>query len=190
MDPAARLRALAFVAAAAGVGAAGCGGAPTGSAGEARSGDVATSRGVKAPGPGPVVTEGEPAEVHARLASALNEAGHACRVGSDRVLCKGEAQDVASFYVVYRPYPSRLLFGSPWRLKGDCASATTVLNRFNWKFDELGASCDDNGTLVVSGAYFVPGAGLTARDVVSYARWWTLAEVRALQSSELGAMLQ
>ena len=42
----------------------------------------------------------------------------------------------------------------------------------------------------MSGAYFVPEAGLTARDVVSYARWWTLAEVRALQSSEVGTMLQ
>jgi len=43
---------------------------------------------------------------------------------------------------------------------------------------------------VAEGAYFVPEAGLTARDVVGFARWWSLSEVRALAASKLGSLLR
>lgn len=137
-----------------------------------------------------VVTEGDPAEVHRRVAEALSRGGRPCRVTPERVVCEGDGERSASFYVVYRPYPARLLFGSPWLLKGPCGEAIEALNAFNWTYDELSASCDERGTVIVQGAYFVPERGLTGDDVVAYARWWTLAEVRALQASDVAPLLQ
>lgn len=185
MDAAAAVGALALLAAAAGLGAAGCGAA----AGE----DAAAARGAPARGltaRGATITSGEPAEVHSRVAAALSDAGQPCRATTDRVVCTGDGERSASFYVVYRAYPARLLFGSPWRLTGSCGDAAAALNRFNWDYDELSASCDERGTVIVQGAYFVPEGGLSARDVVSYAKWWTLAEVRALQASPVAPLLQ
>jgi hypothetical protein len=182
MDAAAAVGALALLAAAAGLGAAGCGAA----AGEG----PAAPGGAPARGLTATITSGEPAQIHSRVAAALSDAGQPCRAASDRVICTGDGERSASFYVVYRAYPARLLFGSPWRLTGSCGDAAAALNRFNWDYDELSASCDERGTVIVQGAYFVPEGGLSARDVVSYARWWTLAEVRALQASPVAPLLQ
>lgn len=183
MDPAAALRAS-IVAAAACVGGAACGGAT------ASAEPPPPPRGVSADAAAGVVTSGAPAEVHARVAEALRSAGQACKASGERVTCEGDGERTASFYVVYRPYPARLLFGSPWLLRGRCEEAAPALNAFNWQYDELSASCDPRGTVIVQGAYFVPEAGLTADDVIAYARWWTLAEVRALQASEVGPLLR
>ena len=180
MDPAAALR-QAVVAAAACVGCAACGAATA-------EEPQAPARGVSAPPA--VVTAGEPAEVHRKVADALARSGQPCRVTPERVVCEGDGERNASFYVVYRPYPARLLFGSPWLLKGPCGQAIEALNAFNWRYDELSASCDERGTVIVQSAYFVPEGGLTGDDVVAYARWWTIAEVRALQSSPVAPLLQ
>ncbi len=186
MDAAAALGALALLAAAAGVGNAGCGAGSGQDAEDPSAG--ATARGVKPAGG--AITSGEVNQVHSRVAAALRSAGQPCRASGDRVICTGDGERSASFYVVYRAYPARLLFGSPWRLQGGCGEAAAALNAFNWEYDELSASCDEKGTVIVQGAYFIPEGGLTARDVVSYAKWWTLAEVRALQASPVGPLLQ
>jgi hypothetical protein len=191
MDSASALRAIAVVlAAAAGLGASACGGSSAGGPGAASANHQPPPGGLKPEGRDARITGGEPDQVHARVAAALSLAGHTCRASTDRVLCDGESTRSASFYVVYRSYPARLLFGSPWMLKTPCDQAAGAINKFNWTYDEISASCDERGTMVVQGAYFVPENGLTARDVVSFARWWSLAEVRALQASDVGPLLQ
>jgi hypothetical protein len=184
VDPAAVLRAS-VVAAAACVGGAACGSATAAARPEAPASGLsadATRAGV--------VTAGDPAAVHRDVAEALRRSGQPCRATAERVVCEGDGEVRASYYVVYRPYPARLLFGSPWLLRGPCADATSALNAFNWSYDELSASCDERGALIVQGAYFVPAAGLTGDDVVAFARWWTIAEVRALQASEVAPLLR
>ena len=197
MDAVAALRRARLVAAAACLGAAACGAAPAREGAEAPDGkgasDGAPTRGVgtpKRPPPGEIVTRGDPAAVHRKVAEALVFAGLDCQAHDDRVACKGDIEKGAAFYVVYREYPARLLFASPWLLKGKCDDALGAVNEFNWAYDELHVACDERGALVVSGTYFASEAGLTAHDVVAFARWWSLSEVRALGGSKLGPLLR
>lgn len=192
MDAASALRGARLLAAAAGLGAAACGAAPAGQGQEAaKPGGAASDRpSASGLGDGERVTAGDPPAVHARIAAALSKAGYPCTAANERVACKGDLQHGAGFYVIYREYPARLLFGSPWQLKGSCEDALPAVNAFNWEYDELHASCDEHGTVVVSGVYFVPEGGIGMRDVLGFARWWSLAEVRALSTSKLGPLLR
>jgi hypothetical protein len=141
-------------------------------------------------GPATRIATGNPKTVHAQIAAALSSAGHDCTAQDDRVACKGDAQRGPAFFVGYREYPARMLFGSPWLLKGDCASALGAINEFNWTYDELHATCNDEGAMVITTVYFIPEGGVTVRDITGFARWWTLSEVRALSSSKLGPLLR
>lgn len=186
--------AIVAAAAAAGVGGTACATTPregpqvaVTTTGEA---DGEAARGVANRASSEIVTGGDPAAVHARIAGVLAQSGHDCKTLKDRVACAGDSMQGAAFYVVYREYPARLLFASPWMLKEGCNGALVAVNEFNWTYDELSASCDQRGALIISGAYFVPEGGLSGRDVLGFARWWSLAEVRALSASKIAPLLR
>lgn len=161
-------------------GAAGCGG---------NTPPAATAAGTTsaAAGGGGLLISGDETKTHRQVIDALGPK-HDCVDNPKGIACDAKKENAFTFAVAFADSPRRAVFVIPSKMKVPCEQAAPRFNALNRQFETVTLTCEGDGFAAV-GVLMIPEAGLSAKDISSYADGWLTQVATVFVANHLGEIV-